>query len=233
MKGWRYPHDEVTHNRRAAARIVPWLLDRYSPNTVLDVGCGLGTWAAVFLEHGCDAVGIDGEQIPDHLVKIPPERFTLMDLEEPLPVHRRFDMAVCLEVAQCLSEPAGQRLVEFLCSAADVTVFSSAVPGQGGTHHVNERWPDYWQQLFGAHGFGFDDEIRWCFWDDDEVEWWYRQNMFIVTRGGGSVAVRAVVHPKLLDKKARLIGDFYGGRVPVRTGGMIAARALLNRFRDG
>lgn len=167
-------------------------------------------------------LGLDGADIPDDL-EIPREGFRVVDLEQPVDPPGRYDVALCLEVAEHLTEAAGRRLVPFLTSASDLIVFSAAVPGQGGTNHLNEQWPGYWQELFAEYGFRFEDEIRWRFWNDQEIEWWYRQNMFIARRGEGeSPPVRPVVHPRLLEKKVRqnshAVNDFYYGRVPVRTG---------------
>jgi len=214
-------------------RVVPWLTERYAPETVLDVGCGLGTWAAVFADRGCNVLGLDGEEVPDALLQIPRGDFRVVDLEERVDSPGRYDLALCLEVAEHLTDPAGRRLVQFLTSASDRILFSAAVPGQGGDHHLNERWPQYWQQLFAGQGYRFDDEIRWRFWEDEGIEWWYRQNMFIVERSEViSPPVQAVVHPRLfegaLERKDRAMDDLYHGKVPLRTGLLVFARAILN-----
>ncbi len=38
------------------------------------------------------------------------------------------------------------------CSA-DLILFSSAVPGQGGCFHLNEQAPSYWSDIFRSLGF--------------------------------------------------------------------------------
>jgi hypothetical protein len=70
------------------------------------------------------------------------------------------------------------RLVESLTTAAPVVVFSAAVPGQGGTHHINLQWPWYWRELFKRQGFVCFDAIRPLLWCDDRVDWVYRQNIY-------------------------------------------------------
>jgi hypothetical protein len=122
--------------------------------------------------------------------------------------------------------------VDFLTSAADTVLFSAAIPGQGGDNHINEQWPAYWQGLFRSSGFDFEDGIRWRFWEDELVDWWYRQNMFLARRGANEPGmVKSVVHPRLLEKKTRTIEDFYRGAVPVRTGAIVFWRALANCLR--
>jgi hypothetical protein len=58
-------------------------------------------------------------------------------------------------------------------------LFSAAIPGQGGTHHVNERWQDYWASLFNRHRYVPVDCIRKSVWDDADVAWWYAQNTLL------------------------------------------------------
>ena len=225
----RYTHDRGTHNQRAARRVVPVIVERFRPKRVIDVGCGLGTWMRVFAELGCEARGLEGEVIPAAMLDVPPDWVQVVDLEAGRAGLDKFDLALCLEVAEHLSPEGGDRLIDLLTSAADVVVFGAAVPGQGGDHHVNEQWPEYWRSRFHARGFSFEDELRELFWDDEDVDWWYRQNMFLARRGGGtSGTARALVHPGLLKKKVAIEDNFYRGRIPLKTGFIIFARSLLH-----
>ena len=58
-------------------------------------------------------------------------------------------------------------------------LFSAAVPGQSGTGHLNERWPSYWQALFARNGYLRIDPVRRHIWQDERVELWYQQNIFL------------------------------------------------------
>jgi hypothetical protein len=60
---------------------------------------------------------------------------------------------------------------------------SAALPGQGGTHHVNERWTDYLTDMFARFGYQPFDFVRPLFWDDDRIDPWYRQNVVGLFRG--------------------------------------------------
>jgi len=61
-------------------------------------------------------------------------------------------------------------------------LFSAAVPGQGGTEHVNEQWPEYWHDKFANYGFLKLDIIRKEIWLNPSVKYWYRQNTFVYTK---------------------------------------------------
>jgi hypothetical protein len=60
-----------------------------------------------------------------------------------------------------------------------VVLFSAAIPFQGGTHHLNEQWPDYWAALFKNHDYVPIDCIRRGIWGNQQVEWYYAQNVLL------------------------------------------------------
>jgi hypothetical protein len=84
-----------------------------------------------------------------------------------------------MEVAEHLPPATASSLVKMLISSAPVVLFSAAVPGQGGSGHLNEQFPDYWKSLFEANGFAMFDLIRPRVWSNPDVEPWYCQNAFI------------------------------------------------------
>ncbi|MEN9733063.1 MAG: hypothetical protein RLZ45_1058 [Verrucomicrobiota bacterium] len=176
-------YEGLKEDSAASAReVVPLLLGLIPARQMIDVGCGSGTWTKVYLEAGCEVTGVDGSFVrPDQLV-FPAERFQSHDLEKPLSLGRRFDLVNCLEVAEHLLEGRADGFVADLCRMADVVVFSAAVPGQGGTHHINEQWPSYWQPKFRAQGFVPLDCIRPAIWNNPKVAWWYVQNLFVYVR---------------------------------------------------
>jgi len=101
------------------------------------------------------------------------------DLASPPPVNRRFDLALSVEVAEHLPEVAATSFVTSLTRLAPVVLFSAAMPGQGGTDHVNEQWPDYWAARFETLGYAWADCLRLKLWSRNDVQWWYAQNMLL------------------------------------------------------
>jgi SAM-dependent methyltransferase len=165
---------------RSARAIVPLVVDLVEPRSAIDVGCGTGAWLAVLVEHGIeDVVGVDGAYVDRAQLLIPPEKFVARDLSKPLAFDRRFDLALSLEVAEHLPAASAPTFVKALVELAPVVLFSAAIPGQGGLHHINERWPDYWASLFGEHGFEPVDAVRPRIWTNPRVEPWYAQNLLL------------------------------------------------------
>ena len=159
---------------------IPILINHFRPTSVLDVGCGVGTWLSQFIEAGIkDCLGLDGPWISGKKLLISEENFRIVDLATPPKLHRRFSMAVSLEVAEHLPVACADSFVDFLISAAPVVAFSAAVPGQGGTGHLNEQWQDYWCHLFEERGFIPVDIVRKAIWNNPKVCWWYAQNLIL------------------------------------------------------
>src|SRR5262249_43904135 len=112
-------------------------------------------------------------------LEIAPDEFLACDLSNPTAVERRFDLAVSLEVAEHLPDTSADAFVRLLTSLAPVVLFSAAVPCQGGTHHLNEQWPDYWAARFESCGYRTFVYLRDRIWDSPDVECWYAQNILL------------------------------------------------------
>ena len=166
---------------RASAVIILSILSRYyEPKSMLDVGCGLGSWLAAAYEMGIkDIAGIEGPWLDRTLTEVPSDIIVLSDLEKPFNLSRQFDLATCLEVGEHLSADCAPQFVQSLTSHSRVVLFSAAIPGQGGHHHVNEQWPDYWSAMFSQFGYVASDIIRPEVWDNGLVLPWLRQNTLL------------------------------------------------------
>jgi SAM-dependent methyltransferase len=169
-------HEEPV--RRSAQNMVSTLVDLFKPRSIVDLGCGTGIWLATFKDFGVEEVlGVDGPWVSRARLKIPLDRFVAHDLTKPFSSDMRYDLVICLEVAEHLPESAAPQLVETITSLGSVVVFSAAIPGQGGTDHLNEQWPSYWIEMFNARGFKCLYHLRKVFWNNANIECYYRQNV--------------------------------------------------------
>jgi len=169
---------------QSALAILGELFRLYVPDRVVDVGCGRAAWLAAAEQLGSRTLkGIDGDWISPSDLLSESIVFEQQDLSKPIRVDAKFDLCICVEVAEHLESGDGGKLLDSLCELSDLIVFSAAIPGQGGVDHVNEQWQSYWITEFATRGFAYYDLFRPRFWDDDAVEWWYRQNIFLFSRG--------------------------------------------------
>jgi len=133
----------------SANHIVPICLDLINPKKVLDVGCGRGSFLKLFADNGVEFInGIDGDWVNEGDLDIPLKFFRYADLEKKVQIYDKFDLAICLEVAEHLTSGRAPSFVDDLCRLSDVVLFSAAIPFQGGTNHINERPITYWADLF-------------------------------------------------------------------------------------
>lgn len=201
--GINYKHSSNTHSVEGPRSVFTQVLQGHLPSSVLDIGCGTGTWVRAALDAGVsDVIGVDGVQIPPEQLLFPHERFLVRDLTAPLDLGRRFDAAICLEVGEHLERAYANTLVRTLTTHSDCVVFSAAAPGQNGQHHVNCEAIGEWQKRFNDAGFVCDDEVRWRLWDVAALEPWYRQNMFVARKcpeqASREPRLKSVIHPAML-----------------------------------
>ena len=207
----------LDRTRSSAEAIVPLVVERVTPSSVVDFGCGIGIWLEAFTRHGVsDYVGVDGDWVPRDALLFPRDRFVAARLDEPLDLGRRFDLAVALEVAEHLPEHHADVFVRNVVAHAPCILFSAAIPHQGGTDHVNEQWPDYWAERFAAHGYEVVDGLRPLVWSNADVLPFYRQNVLIFAtpdvirarpllahdRSRTAEAQLSIVHPDLMQSIA-------------------------------
>ena len=86
-------------------------------------------------------------------------------------------------------------------------MFSAAIPLQGGQNHINEQWNDYWIEKFSAEGYTCLDFLKPYFWDNDQIFWWYKQNILFFTKEPQRFSnyemnkLNNVIHPDLFKIK--------------------------------
>ena len=126
-----------------------------------------------------------------------------MTLRMPIHLERRFDLVLCLEVAEHLPADSAPTLIDSLVSLGPVIVFSAAIPYQGGTHHVNEQRPEYWARHFATKEYVPVDFLRRQIWQLHDVEWFYAQNILRISNEDSNPAPCAVVLNKAPGKEPR------------------------------
>lgn len=219
----------------SARVVVPLVMSLVKARSVADAGCGLGIWLSVFREAGVEEVsGYDGSYVDRSRLFIPSDSFHPMELAEPSPAGRTFDLAVSLEVAEHLPPRVSGRFADFLVSLAPVILFSAAIPGQPGTAHINPRWHSFWHAEFERRGYQVFDPLRPAIWHDERVSLHYRQNIFLYARkdwiesNAGGAAFREVPRANCLTLVDQ---DVLEENLSLRAGLRRMPRQILNYLR--
>jgi len=119
---------------------------------ILDIGCGPGIYVKALREAGVEADGVDLDpRCPYEVMDVFSDAF-----------HQKYagkyDLAMCIEVAEHLPETRADELVRRLISVAPTVLFSAAVPGQGGHGHINCQPKEYWVKKFALRNYVVDFE---------------------------------------------------------------------------
>lgn len=171
----------------AAQKVIPILKKTFNPKSVLDVGCGDGTWLR---QWGSDIElnGLEGLHSKDLFVDST-YRVDFCDLNLGVPEHvlkKKFDLITCFEVAEHLKSESAELVVSQMCELADVICFSCATPGQGGVAHINERPLAYWKSFYEGLGFNMYDLVRPQI-QMKQVAPWYKYNTFVYVKRNSTI----------------------------------------------
>lgn len=211
-----YQYLNVASQRSATGICTPvtqWL----SSKSVVDFGCGQGAWLSVWKKLGAQEVaGLDGPYIDRSRLLIEPIDFHPSDLSKPIDLGRRFDLVMSVEVAEHLPESAANTFVDNLVRHGDAVLFSAALPGQLGEHHVNEQPFEYWRDKFSERGFVLFDPIRPRVQSDLSIEVCYRHNCLLFVHKN-----------KLAELPAAILATRVAEGAPIRSYAPIWFRTLL------
>lgn len=204
-------YEYIEKTKMDESLIIPLIIQWVMPKSIIDFGCGEGAWLREALRQNnkLEILGIDGDYIDEKRLKIPRENFFAFDLRKRIFLNRKFDLAISTEVAEHLEADFADIFVENVTEASDQILFSAAIPGQGGTHHINEQWQAYWIDKFEKKGYYCDYSIRNYFWDEPKISSWRRQNLLFFSKRRQNIApikqIKNVIHPSEIE---RLKKDF-------------------------
>lgn len=173
---------ELESNSYNSAKLVlPFVNDLLHPKSVIDIGCGTGEWLKVWnVDFGIEDIkGVEGPYIKKDLVKISPKKLAIQDLKLNYSEPRKYDLAMSLEVGEHLPKESSEELINTLVQLSDVVLFSAAIPGQEGTYHINEQYPEFWAAIFKKFNYVPVDYFREMLWRVSGIEYWYKQNMIL------------------------------------------------------
>lgn len=129
------------------------------PASYLDVGSGTGAMVNHARKVGVDAYGLDalprGPAWP-HLIQ--------HDLRMPFDFGRTFEMVTSIETAEHIEPEYADVLCDTIArhvAQGGLLIFTAAMPGQIGDHHVNCRPMNEWRAKFHERGLTYIPAATW------------------------------------------------------------------------
>jgi SAM-dependent methyltransferase len=159
------------------------IIERFSPRTVIDVGCGTGALLAAFRDQGCAVRGLEYAEAGLRHCRERGLDVMKFDIERETPgFDASYDVAISFEVAEHLPAGKANKYVGLLCSLSPIVICSAAKPGQSGRDHVNLQPQAYWIEKFRDKGYQLDAaeaQLLSSRWREGRVVDWYHENIMV------------------------------------------------------
>jgi hypothetical protein len=146
----------------------------YEPKSLIDVGCAIGDYVLGFQERDVLAEGIEGSSESMEFWKT--NKISIVDMRKRYKSITKFDLAMCLEVAEHIEKEFVDIFLQNLISLSSKIMMSAAPPGQKGHGHVNCQPRHYWVEKMYELGYEEDlgkEYILLSLWK----EWKHRKEM--------------------------------------------------------
>jgi SAM-dependent methyltransferase len=131
-----------------------FIKNKFNIKSVIDVGCGPGGMTEYINYNGVYCLGIDGDR------SISAKEYILYHdyIKGKLELDEQFDLAYSVEFLEHVEEKYIPNFFDTFTKAKYVFC-TAAYPGQGGHHHVNEQYPEYWIDIFSKYDFKYESDV--------------------------------------------------------------------------
>jgi len=136
-----------------------YMVKEYHIKSVIDIGCGKAFSADYFKHLGATVRGVEGCREAVEKSFLEPEEIVLHDYENDGPYIPKevFDLAWSCEFVEHVEESHMKNFFETF-KRCRFLALTFAIPGQGGHHHVNEQFGEYWISHLAKEGFVLEEE---------------------------------------------------------------------------
>lgn len=159
----KYYNRHLTQYREWENAIGKHIFTTLKPTSILDLGCGVGSYIEGALNAGCQTVM--GIEISFDVAK---EFFTndispfirYGDATKQIDIDQTFDCVMSFETGEHIDPNGTQAFIDNIVRFSNkYIVMTVASPGQGGTGHINLRPKDFWISAIESKGFKHKQEL--------------------------------------------------------------------------
>lgn len=141
----------VKYARDYQIKTFDWFINQYNIESVIDFGCGIGSYLEVARNQG---LIVKGFEISEAARKYTPEHIqpfiTYTDCTKKINLPERYDCVLSFETAEHIDPAGTDQFVDNIIRAASKHIlFTAAPPGQDGCGHINMHPREYWIEKFG------------------------------------------------------------------------------------
>jgi len=162
------------------------IVSMFQPKSILDLGCGIGSYLEGALEGGCkDLYGIElnYDKAKKYITKNISFYIKSGDITKELNLKKKFDCVLSIEVAEHVEMSQVSFFINNIIRYAEKYIlFTAAPPGQPGRGHINLKKKNFWIKYIEDKGVTYKDEIvQQCVkaWSDFNTPLYILQNLMV------------------------------------------------------
>lgn len=139
----------LKYAREYSIKTMDWYIEKYKPKSVVDFGCGIGSYLESCWHHKIAFMGFEISKVAKRWT--PAEisfEIEYIDCTKPIDPYS-YDTVLSFETAEHIEPSGTEQFVDNLLNfTGKHLLFTAAPPGQEGTGHINLRPREFWIEQF-------------------------------------------------------------------------------------
>ena len=146
--------------RDYSIKTMDWYVQKYKPTSVIDFGCGIGSYLESAIKNGIEKVkgyDIGGESAKKYTPDLVIPFIEHKDCTEKI-IESKYDCVISFETAEHIDPNGVDEFVSNIVNSVSdngIILFTAAPPNQQGAGHINCQEKSFWYKLFLGRGCRF------------------------------------------------------------------------------
>lgn len=164
------------------------VMEQFSPDSVIQIGCGIGMHLKPFLDEGIDAVGVDENRVAHENAVVPTEHIKIQNLKSVYRPDEAYDVVLCVDMLEYTSRNHEDAIIKTVAAAGKTAVVSVPLPRYSSLSYDREEPKTYWVQKFEDNGLSYDPEATRHLQEqlDADDEAWVPEQVLVFRKTAGN-----------------------------------------------